>query len=188
MTSGPKALILSCVCLLAFSSCFIQTEAAARNGTLELTFMIRGLQKYKTYTSFIALLAESGIVPSVRNFLSTTQTGATLLVPTNAAILALPVATRAALVKNKKLLQSVLLKHIISREWIAAKIVSAPVGQGFPTLQGLLLQKFPNTGKYISIGPKGAQKASQLAQIVQGNIYVDTVAAVHGINRVLGYP
>eukprot|EP00270_Netrium_digitus_P020414 TRINITY_DN8424_c0_g1_i1.p1 TRINITY_DN8424_c0_g1~~TRINITY_DN8424_c0_g1_i1.p1 ORF type:complete len:189 (-),score=23.35 TRINITY_DN8424_c0_g1_i1:296-862(-) len=188
MASGFQALILSCVSLVAFSSCFIQTEAAARNGTLELTFMIRGLQKYKNYTSFISILGQSGLVPSVQNFLSTTQTGATLLAPTNAAIVALPVATRAALVKNKKLLQSVLLKHIVSREWIIANIVSAPVGQGFPTLQGLLLQKFKNTGKYVSIGPKGAQKASQLAQIVQGNIYVDTVAAVHGINRVLGYP
>eukprot|EP00897_Mesotaenium_endlicherianum_P005495 jgi/Mesen1/4974/ME000248S04257 len=186
-----RPMLAASVLLVVFLSFSNPADAVVyRNGHFELVHVVRGIQaaqkKYKTsYNIFLNYINKAGLIKPLENLFATTNTGVTLLVPSDASFRKLSPAVKAKLARNPAILKYVMQYHIILREYPWSVFLKQAPGKSFKTMNGKFVQKwtgFPKT--QVILGPVGAKNAFQLCKISRVSIAIDTVVAVHEINKV----
>ncbi|CAI5982794.1 unnamed protein product [Closterium sp. NIES-64] len=141
------------VLALSCAAC-VSAAKVVRDGTLQWTLITQALQKGGQHSTYLSIVNKAG-TKFITDYLSTSTTGFTCLVPSNAAF------------KVQK--ASVLDK----------------VGQGYSTFRtNGQIQKYQGAGKTISLGPQFAQQGTQLANITKV-VFKDPTAICYEISNVL---
>lgn len=104
-----------------------------------------------------------------------------ILCPTDVAVRRLQAKNRV----NPGLLASVLKFHVVTQKVTPTLIARAPIGQGYLTLQpGTQIQKFKGVGG-IFLGAQFTQVQTQLAKIINPNLFHSPNLDAMGIDNVL---
>ncbi|GJP42729.1 hypothetical protein CLOM_g2265 [Closterium sp. NIES-68] len=156
-----------------------------RDGTLQWTLITQALQKGGQHSTFLSIVQKSGITKTITDYLSTTRTGFTLFVPSNAAFKVQKASVLKPWAKNQNTLQDLIKFHMLNFQALPTRFVNDKVGQGYTTFRGTsLIQKFQGVGKVISLGPQFAQEGTQLANIT-AMPFKDATAICYEISNVL---
>ncbi|CAI5948933.1 unnamed protein product [Closterium sp. NIES-65] len=149
------------VLALSCAAC-VSAAKVVRDGTLQWTLITQALQKGGQHSTYLSIVNKAG-TKFITDYLSTSTTGFTCLVPSNAAF------------KVQK--ASVLA--------LPPRFVKDKVGQGYSTFRtNGQIQKYQGAGKTISLGPQFAQQGTQLANITKV-VFKDPTAICYEISNVL---
>ncbi|CAI5483530.1 unnamed protein product, partial [Closterium sp. Yama58-4] len=157
------------VLALSCAACVSRTSAAkvVRDGTLQWTLITQALQKGGQHSTYLSIVNKAG-TKFITDYLSTSTTGFTCFVPTNAAFKVQMSTVLKPFAKSATTLQDLLKNHMLNFQALPPRFVADKVGQGYTTFRpNGQIQKYQGAGKTISLGPQFAQQGTQLANITK---------------------
>jgi uncharacterized surface protein with fasciclin (FAS1) repeats len=162
-----KTIVTLAVAALAVAAVAVPAATAKSTANGNIVQVATGAGQFKTLTS---LVKQAGLAGA----LSKPGANLTVFAPTDAAFAKVPKATLAKLAKDKKLLQSVLLYHVVKGKVPAATVVTLN-GKSAKTLNGAPVKISVRGGKVFLNGK---------TQVVKTDVMASN-GIIHVINSVL---
>ncbi|GJP52592.1 hypothetical protein CLOM_g11698 [Closterium sp. NIES-68] len=173
-------LALSCACFTAEAKVY-------RDGTLQWTLITQALQKGGKHSTYLSIVNKAGMKKWITDYLSSSTTGFTCLVPSNAAFKTAKPATLKPYAKSATTLQDLVKFGMLNFQALPQRLAKDGVGQGYVTFSGKdrQIQKYqPVKAGAVTLGPQFAQQGYQLANITK-ILYKDPTAICYEIDNVL---
>ncbi|CAI7754600.1 unnamed protein product [Closterium sp. NIES-54] len=171
------------VLALSCAAC-VSAAKVVRDGTLQWTLITQALQKGGQHSTYLSIVKKAG-TKFITDYLSTSTTGFTCLVPSNAAFTVQKASVLKPWAKSAATLQDLLKNHMLNFQALPPRFVKDKVGQGYSTFRtNGQIQKYQGAGKTISLGPQFAQQGTQLANITKV-LFQDPTAICYEISNVL---
>ena len=161
-----KAMLLLAVSAVAVAAVIAPTAGAAPQANKDIVATAVGAGQFKTLAS---LLTSAGLVKTLQG-----KGPFTVFAPTDAAFAKVPKATLAKLGKDKALLKSVLLYHVVSGKVPASTVV---------TLNGKSVKTV--NGASVKITVKGGKVYLNGSTLVTKTDIMASNGIIHVINKVL---
>ncbi len=159
-----KRIIAGLIAVAAVSVALVPAGATASATSSKNIVQIASSQSQ--FSTLVKLVKAAGLVSALEG------TGKlTVFAPTNAAFAKVPAKTLAALAKNKTLLKKVLLYHVVSGEYLAAKI------EKLSTIKTL-------EGATVAVKVKSGHVYINNAEVTDANVEASN-GVIHVINAVL---
>jgi len=159
-----KVIAVLALAAVMIAAVIAPTAGAAKQGNKDIVAVAVGAGQFKTLAS---LLTSAGLVTTLQS-----KGPFTVFVPTDAAFAKVPKATLAKLGKDKALLKSVLLYHVVKGNVPAGKVVT-------------LKKAGTVNGKPVSITIKGGKVYLNGATLVTKTDIKASNGTIHVINKVL---
>ncbi|CAI5468538.1 unnamed protein product [Closterium sp. Yama58-4] len=176
------------VLVLALSCACFTTEAKVyRDGTLQWTLITQALQKSGKYSTYLSIVKKAGMQKWITDYLSSSTTGYTCLVPPNAAFRTAKPASLKPYARTPATLQDLVKFGMLNFQATPQRFAKDAVGQGYVTFSGAgrQIQKYKSAKPgAVTIGPQFAQQGYELANVTK-ILYKDPTAICYEIDNVL---